>query len=59
MVIFQLLGRFGTIEECGKACLFLAADGTFCTGINILMSGGAELSYGVKNPKAKTGGTFL
>lgn len=48
----QLLGRFGTPEECGKACLFLAADATFCTGINIHMSGGAELNYGVKNPKA-------
>lgn len=47
----QLLGRFGTAEECGKACLFLAADATFCTGINIFMSGGAELNYGVKNPK--------
>lgn len=49
----QLLGRFGTSEECGKACLFLAADASFCTGINILMSGGAELSYGIKNPNVK------
>lgn len=55
----QLLGRFGTIEECGKACLFLAADATFCTGINILLSGGAELNYGLKNPKAKKGGNFV
>ncbi|XP_053375934.1 17-beta-hydroxysteroid dehydrogenase 14-like [Mercenaria mercenaria] len=55
----QLLGRMGTIEECGKACLFLAADATFCTGINILMSGGAELCYGIKNPKAKASGSFL
>ena len=51
-VFLQLLGRFGTSEECGKACLFLAADATFCTGINILVSGGAELNYGIKNPKA-------
>ncbi|CAG5118102.1 unnamed protein product [Candidula unifasciata] len=45
----QLLGRFGTIEECGLVCLFLAADATFCTGININVSGGAELDYGFKN----------
>ncbi|KAI8783252.1 17-beta-hydroxysteroid dehydrogenase 14-like [Biomphalaria glabrata] len=45
----QLLGRFGTIEECGLVCLFLAADATFCTGININVSGGAELDYGYKN----------
>jgi hypothetical protein len=29
----QLIGRMGTIEEMGQACLFLAAEGTFCTGI--------------------------
>ena len=29
----QLIGRMGTIEEAGEACLFLAAEGTFCTGI--------------------------
>ncbi|CAL1538334.1 unnamed protein product [Lymnaea stagnalis] len=45
----QLLGRFGTVEECGLVCLFLAADATFCTGININVSGGAELDYGYKN----------
>jgi NAD(P)-dependent dehydrogenase (short-subunit alcohol dehydrogenase family) len=45
----QLLGRFGTPEECGLVCLFLAADATFCTGININVSGGAELDYGNKN----------
>jgi len=45
----QALGRFGTLEECGLVCLFLAADATFCTGININVTGGAELGYGNKN----------
>ncbi|PVD33429.1 hypothetical protein C0Q70_04685 [Pomacea canaliculata] len=49
----QLLGRFGTIEECGLVCLFLAADATFCTGIDIPVSGGAELNYGKKNMMTK------
>lgn len=44
----QLLGRMGTEEESGKAAVFLAADATFCTGIDLLLSGGAELNYGVK-----------
>ena len=29
----QLVGRMGTIEESGQLCLFLAAEGSFCTGI--------------------------
>ncbi|XP_013414513.1 17-beta-hydroxysteroid dehydrogenase 14 isoform X2 [Lingula anatina] len=45
----QLLGRMGTIEESGLACLYLAADATFCTGIELNLSGGAELSYGNKS----------
>ena len=45
----QLNGRMGTIEEMGKLCLFLAAEGTFCTGIDVVASGGAELNYGFKN----------
>ena len=45
----QLLGRMGTIEESGELCLFLAAEGTFLTGIDIPLSGGAELNYGFKN----------
>ncbi|XP_069598829.1 17-beta-hydroxysteroid dehydrogenase 14 isoform X4 [Ranitomeya imitator] len=44
----QLLGRMGTAEECASAALFLAAEGTFCTGIDILLTGGAELNYGSK-----------
>jgi NAD(P)-dependent dehydrogenase (short-subunit alcohol dehydrogenase family) len=47
----QLLGRMGTIEEAGKLCLFLASEATFTTGVDHLLSGGAELAYG---PKART-----
>uniref|UniRef100_A0A8C2WBQ4 Hydroxysteroid (17-beta) dehydrogenase 14 n=1 Tax=Cyclopterus lumpus TaxID=8103 RepID=A0A8C2WBQ4_CYCLU len=45
----QLMGRMGTEAECGLAALFLAADATFCTGIELLLSGGAELNYGIKS----------
>lgn len=44
----QLLGRMGTLEESGQMCLFLAAEATFTTGVDMLLSGGAELSYGKK-----------
>jgi NAD(P)-dependent dehydrogenase (short-subunit alcohol dehydrogenase family) len=44
----QLLGRMGTIEEVGKLCLFIAADATFTTGVDHIISGGAELDYGRK-----------
>ncbi|MDX2051041.1 MAG: SDR family oxidoreductase [Polyangiaceae bacterium] len=47
----QLLGRMGTIEETGKLCLFLAAEATFTTGVDHILSGGAELSYGRKTRK--------
>ena len=49
-VSLKVLGRFGTPEECGKMCLCLAADATFCTGQDIHLSGGSELGYGIKNP---------
>jgi NAD(P)-dependent dehydrogenase (short-subunit alcohol dehydrogenase family) len=45
----QLLGRMGTIEEAGKMCLYLAAEATFSTGTDFLITGGAELSYGKKS----------
>jgi NAD(P)-dependent dehydrogenase (short-subunit alcohol dehydrogenase family) len=45
----HLIGRMGTPEECGKACLFLAADATFSTGTNLSLSGGAELNYASKS----------
>jgi NAD(P)-dependent dehydrogenase (short-subunit alcohol dehydrogenase family) len=45
----QLLGRMGTIEEAGRLCLFLAAEATFTTGVDHVLSGGAELGYGPKS----------
>jgi NAD(P)-dependent dehydrogenase (short-subunit alcohol dehydrogenase family) len=47
----QLLGRMGTPEEAGRLCLFLAAEATFTTGVDHILSGGAELSYGRKTRK--------
>jgi len=47
----QLLGRMGTIEEAGRLCLFLAAEATFTTGVDHVLSGGAELAYGRKSRK--------
>ena len=44
----QLMGRMGTIEEVGKLCLFIAAEATFTTGVDHIISGGAELGYGRK-----------
>jgi NAD(P)-dependent dehydrogenase (short-subunit alcohol dehydrogenase family) len=44
----QLLGRMGTIAEAGRLCLFLAAEATFTTGVDHIISGGAELGYGNK-----------
>ncbi len=41
----QLLGRMGTIEEAGRLCLYIAADATFTTGVDHVLSGGAELGY--------------
>ena len=45
----QHLGRMGTIEEAGKLCLFIAAEATFTTGVDHIISGGAELGYGRKS----------
>jgi NAD(P)-dependent dehydrogenase (short-subunit alcohol dehydrogenase family) len=45
----QLLGRMGTIEEAGRLCLFIAAEATFTTGVDHILSGGAELGYGSKS----------
>ena len=45
------MGRMGTIEEAGKLCLFIAAEATFTTGVDHLLTGGAELSYGRKTRK--------
>jgi NAD(P)-dependent dehydrogenase (short-subunit alcohol dehydrogenase family) len=45
----QLLGRMGTIEEVGRLCLFIAAEATFTTGVDHIISAGAELGYGAKS----------
>ena len=47
----QLLGRMGTIEEAGRLCLYLAAEATFTTGVDHIISGGAELGDGRKTRK--------
>lgn len=47
----QVCGRSGTNEEVGQLCLFLASDAaSYLTGIEIIISGGSELGYGVKWP---------
>ncbi|XP_060110981.1 17-beta-hydroxysteroid dehydrogenase 14-like [Heteronotia binoei] len=48
---FQLLGRMGTPEEVALGILFLAADGTYCTGLDLVLSGGAEVGFGIKYPR--------
>jgi NAD(P)-dependent dehydrogenase (short-subunit alcohol dehydrogenase family) len=48
----QLLGRMGTSEEVGRLCLYLAADATFTTGVDHIISGGAELAYGRKTRRS-------
>lgn len=45
----QLFGRMGTITESGKLCLFIASEATFTTGVDHIISGGAELGYGRKS----------
>ena len=49
----QALGRMGTSEEVGRLCLFIAAEATFTTGVDHIISGGAELGYGQKNGHAE------
>lgn len=44
----QHLHRLGNIEECGKLALYIASDATFTTGTDFIISGGAELGYGLK-----------
>lgn len=45
----QLLGRMGCAEEVGRLCLFIAAAATFTTGVDHIISGGAELGYARKS----------
>ncbi|BCS35551.1 short-chain dehydrogenase [Luteitalea sp. TBR-22] len=44
----QWIGRLGTIDEVGRLCVFLAAEATYTTGVDHVISGGAELGYGRK-----------
>ncbi|KAM5209749.1 L-fucose dehydrogenase isoform 2-T2 [Hipposideros larvatus] len=44
----QPLGRMGQPAEVGAAAVFLASEASFCTGIELLVTGGAELGYGCK-----------
>ncbi len=44
----QPFGRMGTPQEAGRLCLYLAAEATFTTGADHIISGGAELGYGRK-----------
>ena len=56
---WQWAGRMGTPEEVGHACLFLASDeASFITGVELPVSGGAELAYGVKWPKERRKDTW-
>lgn len=51
---WQWVGRSGTVEEVGHACLFLAGDHAgFITGVELNLSGGAELGFGPKTPMPK------
>ena len=47
--VAQLMGRMGRPEEVGRLCLFIAAEATFTTGVDHVISGGAELGYGPKS----------
>jgi NAD(P)-dependent dehydrogenase (short-subunit alcohol dehydrogenase family) len=49
----QLLGRMGGVEEVGRLCLFIASAATFTTGVDHIISGGAELGYAQKGRNGK------
>ena len=49
LLCLQILHRMGSPEEMGKACLFLATDATFCTGAELMCTGGADIGIGIKN----------
>ncbi|XP_036741467.1 17-beta-hydroxysteroid dehydrogenase 14 isoform X3 [Manis pentadactyla] len=44
----QPLGRMGQPSDVGAAAVFLASEANFCTGIELFVTGGAELGYGCK-----------
>lgn len=53
----QPVGRMGTAEEVGRLCLFIAAEATFTTGVDHIISGGAELGYARKSWHEAEAGT--
>ena len=47
----QHFGRSGTPQEAGQVCLFLASDAaSFLTGLELYISGGLEIGFGIKYP---------
>ncbi|HMG36154.1 MAG TPA: SDR family oxidoreductase [Blastocatellia bacterium] len=44
----QVMGRMGSIEEVGRLCVYIASEATFTTGVDHIISGGAEIGYGRK-----------
>jgi NAD(P)-dependent dehydrogenase (short-subunit alcohol dehydrogenase family) len=44
----QPMARMASAREVARACLYLAAEATFTTGADHIVSGGAELGYGRK-----------
>ena len=49
---WQWTARSATIEEIGRVCVFLAGPGAvFVTGVDLPVTGGAELGYGIKVPE--------
>lgn len=44
----QPLGRMGQPAEVGAAAVFLASEASFCTGLELFVTGGAELGSGCK-----------
>ncbi|XP_062947015.1 17-beta-hydroxysteroid dehydrogenase 14 isoform X3 [Cynocephalus volans] len=47
-MLAQPLGRMGQPADVGAAAVFLASEANFCTGIELFVTGGAELGYGCK-----------
>ena len=54
----QPVGRMGTAEEVGRLCLFIAAEATFTTGVDHIISGGAELGYANKSGRDEGDASF-
>lgn len=48
LVCLQPLGHMGQPADVGAAAVFLASEANFCTGIELLVTGGAELGFGRK-----------